>query len=408
MSQMDDDRHQDPGPPAGPDQPVFEPPATPAGTSPDALAWSGGWPPSPAAGDRGSQPPPAWGPVPSVEAGGRATAAGDGPEPPSPSSSWQAHPAGGGPRGRRRAMASVVAAALVVGAAAGGVAGYLGRSLGAPAATVAAPRAPSTSTTPAVSGSNAADTVNVATLVAKVEPALVDIQATGPSPNYYSPLFGNGLNPFGGQQATSDAGTGMVLTSGGLALTNDHVVAGSSTLTVTFNGQTATHPAHLVGQDPSADVALIQVEGVSNLPTVTLGDSSGAAVGDAVLAIGNALNLTAPTGGFTVGEGIVSGLDRQVSTSTDNLSGMIQTDAAISSGDSGGPLVASGGQVIGMNTAAAASSGSNTAQNIGFAIPANQITALLPRLEKGGTVGGGSTGTQGSAGGGLPTVGRNG
>jgi S1-C subfamily serine protease len=135
-------------------------------------------------------------------------------------------------------------------------------------------------------------------------------------------------------------------------------------------------------------VALIKINNVSNEPTVTFGNSNALQFGDAVVAIGNALGLAAGTP--TVTTGIVSALGRTVTAGTANssetLNNMIQTDAAINPGNSGGPLLDSSGAVIGMNTAVAGSSTGSSAQNIGFAIPSARIVALLPELEKGGTV----------------------
>jgi S1-C subfamily serine protease len=141
----------------------------------------------------------------------------------------------------------------------------------------------------------------------------------------------------------------------------------------------------LLGTNPTYDVALLQINGGSNLPAVTFGNSSRLVVGDAVVAIGNALGLAAATP--TVTQGIVSALGRTVTAgsssggSTETLKNMIQTDAAINPGNSGGPLIDSEGQVIGMNTAVAgATSDGTSAQNIGFAIPAARIESLIPSL----------------------------
>ena len=191
-----------------------------------------------------------------------------------------------------------------------------------------------------------------------------------------------------------DQGTGMILTSNGLIVTNNHVIAAinqgyGGTITVTRTGQTRAIPAVLIGTDPSQDVALIQAQGVSGLPHVTLGDSNDLATGDSVVAIGNALGLSAGTP--TVTNGIVSALGRTVTASgeagNETLHNMIQTDAAINPGNSGGPLLDSNGNVIGMNTAVAGTlpDGEN-AQNIGFAIPVQEIRTLLPLLKNGGTV----------------------
>jgi serine protease Do len=159
---------------------------------------------------------------------------------------------------------------------------------------------------------------------------------------------------------------------------------------VTLFDQTAALPAHVVGTDPGDDLALVQIDQAANLPTVTFGDSSRAQVGDDVLAIGNALALA---GGPSVTEGIVSAENRSLTAQndagqTENLTGLIQTDAAINPGNSGGPLVDSDGEVIGMNTAVAANtSGNAPTQNIGFAIAVNSVRPLLGRLQSGGTGG---------------------
>jgi S1-C subfamily serine protease len=330
---------------------------------------------------------------------------------PHQSSGWEAHPPVAAPPagshrrasgpGRHRFGVAALVAALVAGGVAGAVSARLsGHS------TVVIGSSPSASATAASSSSG----VTIAELVRKVEPALVDITATGTT-EQVSPVFGNGLDPFGGTQTqtTEAAGTGMILTSNGLVLTNAHVIAGASSIRVNLDGQTSTHPARLVGEDAAKDVALIQIEGVSGLPTVTLGNSAGVVAGDSVLAIGNALDLQ--TGGFSVSNGIISGLDRSIATDNgEHLTGMLQTDAAISSGDSGGPLVNGAGQVIGMDTATATSSSQNTAQNIGFAIPVNEIRSLIPELEKGNigtpTFGSSAANPSGSSGSGVGNSGN--
>ncbi len=193
-----------------------------------------------------------------------------------------------------------------------------------------------------------------------------------------------------------DEGTGMIITSNGEVVTNNHVIelfssgGGSGSITVTQYGQTKPEPATLIGDDATKDVALLRINNASNLKTVTFGSSAKTEVGDAVVAIGNALGLAAGTP--TVTSGIVSALGRSVTaggegTASENLTNLIQTDAAINPGNSGGPLIDTAGQVIGMNTAVAGTSndGSN-AQNIGFAIPIASVESLIPQLEKGGTI----------------------
>jgi putative serine protease PepD len=196
-----------------------------------------------------------------------------------------------------------------------------------------------------------------------------------------------------------DEGTGMILTSNGEVITNNHVIElyteGNNTgsITVTEYGQTKPLPATLIGYDQTKDMALLKITNASNLPTVTFGDSSKAVVGDSVVAIGNALGLSAGTP--TVTQGIVSALGRTVTaggigTQTETLQNMIQTDAAINAGNSGGPLIDTAGQVIGMNTAVAGTTSDGTnSQNIGFAIPTAQVAATLPELQKGGQAGNG-------------------
>ena len=208
---------------------------------------------------------------------------------------------------------------------------------------------------------------------------MVSIDAKSPEPASEM-TFGSG-SP-GTQE---DEGTGMIITSDGEVVTNNHVISGATSITVTLYGSLKPLPATLIDTDPANDVALLQIEGRSNLPTVSYGDSDDIQVGDAVVAIGNALGLSAGTP--TVTQGIISAKGRTVQasddsgTSTETLINMIQTDAAINPGNSGGPLVDSSGKVIGMNTAVASSAdGTAQAQDIGFAIPANKIAQLLPGL----------------------------
>ena len=214
--------------------------------------------------------------------------------------------------------------------------------------------------------------MSIPAIVKKVEPMIVSIDVKNNS--------------------SEDQGTGMIITANGLVVTNNHVIAAavqSGTITVTRTGSTKSIPAVLVGTNPIDDVALIKVEGVSNLPTVTFGNSNSLVVGDAVVAIGNALGLAAGTP--TVTSGIVSALGRTVTAgttnSTETLDNMIQTDAAINPGNSGGPLLDSSGNVVGMNTAVAGTLADGTnAQNIGFAIPAATIETLLKSLRAGESV----------------------
>ncbi len=222
---------------------------------------------------------------------------------------------------------------------------------------------------------------DVQEVLAKVEPAVVSIDSA------------SGSGGSAGGDFVQAAGSGMIITPDGEVLTNNHVVAGASAVTVTLFGQTKALSAHVLGTDATDDLALIQVDHVSGLPTVTLGDSSQTRVGDSVLAIGNALALA---GGPTVTEGIVSAENRSLSAQndtgqTENLAGLLQTDAAINPGNSGGPLVNAQAQVIGMNTAVASSSTGNApTENIGFAITVDSVKPRLAQLRQGGSGGTGS------------------
>jgi S1-C subfamily serine protease len=221
--------------------------------------------------------------------------------------------------------------------------------------------------------------VTIPQLVSKVIPAVVSIDVKS-----------NG---------NEDEGTGMIISSTGEIITNNHVIelysegGDTGSITVTEYGQNKALATTLVGYDQSKDVALLKINNGANLPTVTFGNSNKAVVGDAVVAIGNALGLAAGTP--TVTQGIVSALGRSVTaggegTETETLQNMIQTDAAINPGNSGGPLIDTSGQVIGMNTAVAGTTSDGTSsQNIGFAIPAASVESLITQLQKGGQSGNG-------------------
>ena len=171
------------------------------------------------------------------------------------------------------------------------------------------------------------------------------------------------------------AGTGVVLSDDGLVLTNAHVVADSDDISVRlFDG--SQHDASLVGSASDSDLAVIKVEGAAPLHPATLGRSADLEVGEPVIAIGNALNL----GGLpSVTTGIVSAVDRTISSPEGTLSGLIQTDAAINVGNSGGPLVDAGGEVVGINTAIL-----QDTENLGFAIDIDSARPVIEDLKAGG------------------------
>ncbi len=181
----------------------------------------------------------------------------------------------------------------------------------------------------------------------------------------------------GDPTASSAAGSGIVLDDAGLVMTNAHVVADASSISILFaDGRVAD--ADLVGSIPETDVALVQsASGTSTVPA-ELGSTTQLAVGDDVVAIGNALNLGSQP---SVTRGIVSALDRSLDAGSMRLEHLIQTDAAINPGNSGGPLVNAAGQVVGMNTAIIQDS-----QSVGFALSIDELRPLAEQIRDGGGV----------------------
>ncbi|NQW17604.1 MAG: trypsin-like peptidase domain-containing protein [Chloroflexi bacterium] len=166
------------------------------------------------------------------------------------------------------------------------------------------------------------------------------------------------------------SGTGVILESDGVILTNQHVIDGAITITVALADDTVFQGT-IVGEDDSVDIAIIKIE-AEGLHTAPLGDSSALRVGEDVIAIGHALGLA---GGPTVSKGVVSALGRTVSQGTDQLTDLIQTDAAINPGNSGGPLVNDDGKVIGINTARL-----DSGEGIGFAIEIDIAKSIVEQL----------------------------
>jgi putative serine protease PepD len=181
-------------------------------------------------------------------------------------------------------------------------------------------------------------------------------------------------------------GTGIIITSDGEILTNNHVVEGSKTARVRLYGSTNPITADVLATDPGNDMALIKLRNTTGLVAATFADPESIAVGDPVVAVGYALALD---GGPSVTSGIISALNRTLQLDEETfLNALIQTDAAISSGNSGGPLINMNGQVVGINTAVANGGFSSAANNIGFAIgvkEVNRVNAILHDMANGGT-----------------------
>ena len=178
------------------------------------------------------------------------------------------------------------------------------------------------------------------------------------------------------------AATGMVISSNGLVLTNNHVIDGTQGLTARLVTTGQRFTARWLGYDKSSDIAVIQLVGASGLKTVPMGDSDAVKLNDQVVAMGNADGA----GGAPAVTGTITGLNRTITASDDGsfssetLHGMIQTDAQIVPGDSGGPLANTSGQVIGMDTAAATGSVEGSQQDVGFAIPINKALAIARQI----------------------------
>ena len=272
-------------------------------------------------------------------------------------------PPGHGKRRRLAMTASVAAVGLAVGA--GAVYAMEGTSIAA-----------------MTSASTALSTSQIAS---RIDPGLVDIVSTL------------------GYQSAEAAGTGMVVTSSGEVLTNNHVIDGATSIKVTDIGNGRTYTATVVGYNKTDDVAVLQLQGASGLSTASFGNSSGVTAGDKVVALGNA---GGKGGTPSVAAGRVTALNQAITASdegsgnSENLTGMIETNANIQPGDSGGSLVNAEGQIIGMDTAASSSSemsspfgsspsgqssssSSAQSQTQAFAIPINRALSIASEIEAG-------------------------
>ncbi len=189
-----------------------------------------------------------------------------------------------------------------------------------------------------------------------------------------------------GYRAAAAAGTGMILTADGKVLTNNHVIDGSTKIQATVVGTGKVYEAKVLGTAPTLDVALIQLVGASNLPTVKIDRNKTVKIGDPIVAAGNA---GGKGGDPSVVSGVVTDLGQTITASDENganvetLHNLIETNAPIRPGDSGGPLIDSAGAVIGMNTAAAASNQFQTAESVGYAIPIGDALDIVRKIERG-------------------------
>ncbi|HXY43005.1 MAG TPA: trypsin-like peptidase domain-containing protein [Acidimicrobiales bacterium] len=210
--------------------------------------------------------------------------------------------------------------------------------------------------------------LNAAAIASRVDPALVDVKVTD------------------GDEGIVAEATGMVLSASGVVLTNNHVIDGATSIQATDVGNHRTYPARVVGYDLAGDTAVLQLQGASGLATVVIGNSSAVRVGARVVAIGNA----GGTGGTpSVATGSVTALQQSivavndVTSATEQLSGLIETNSPIQPGDSGGPLVTAAGDVIGMDTAASSSYSFSGESTQGYAIPIATARGIAQQIRKG-------------------------
>jgi putative serine protease PepD len=268
--------------------------------------------------------------------------------PPPPVPPYAVIPPSGGRRWPKRVAGGAAVLALV---AAGGTTG----GLLADHYLLDKPGTAATAST-ASSSATVADSNNLAAIVAKVQPSIVTVMVDSAN--------------------SSVLGSGVVINSTGLVLTNNHVIASDGTVSVRLSdGRTV--PAKVVATDTGHDLALVQASGLSGLTPVTFGTSDSVAVGDSVLAFGAPLGLE-----NTVTSGIVSAQNRSLDTGDEKLTGLLQTDAAINEGNSGGALVDLSGHVIGINVAIATASQQDSGSiGVGFAIPAGTVTGVVQQLQ---------------------------
>lgn len=240
----------------------------------------------------------------------------------------------------------------------------------------------------------------VVNIVKKYSPAVVSIVATKDLPvfertfnpfsgfcddPFFSQFFDCGNDSFGFRQKGFEkrqvgAGTGFIVKSNGLVVTNKHVVSDESASYTVITNNGTKYSAKVLDRDPFQDLAIVKIE-AQGLPTVELGDSDSLEVGQTVVAIGNALGEFSNS----VSKGIVSGLSRSITASSgqssERLEKVIQTDTAINPGNSGGPLLNLRGQVVGITTAMVSG-----AQNVGFAIPINKVKKIIQDVELRGKI----------------------
>ena len=234
------------------------------------------------------------------------------------------------------------------------------------AAALPPPSSATVDAAPAAAGEASAPT-DVSDIYARVAPGVAFISASG----------SQGSSQFGGQGGSSASGSGFLIDGNGHVVTNDHVVEGANRFTVRFGEGGRALDAKLIGDDPSTDLAVLEVD-ASKISAETrplgLASSSTLRPGDAAIAIGSPFGLSG-----TVTTGIITALDREIESPNGfPISGVLQTDAAINPGNSGGPLLDARGRVIGVNSQIASSS--QQSSGVGFAVPVDIVKQVIPQL----------------------------
>jgi len=275
----------------------------------------------------------------------------------------------------RRRAAALVAVVVLVGAGAAAVAYGLGAHRTSKTTQAVTTTVTSTPTPTITSTANTSGPKSIAEIAQDASPGVVEVDVTTSGSGSSQVPFGGG-----GSSGTAEAeGTGFVIDTAGHIVTNEHVIQGASSVTVTFDDQ-STYKATIVGKDESTDLAVLKVNApASVLHPLSFGDSSTVGVGDGVVAIGDPYQLD-----DTVTSGIVSAVGREI-TSPNNMpiENAIQTDAAINHGNSGGPLFNLDGEVIGVTAQIQSQGGGN--EGIGFAIPSNTVQQVTTELIQTGT-----------------------
>ncbi len=348
-----------------------------------------GWPQGPQEGGEGPQDPHL-----GIPQGHGGPAGWQGEQWPGGQWAWGPSPGGWGPaypstpptRSRRRGLAALAATLLTVLALLVGVGiGYgvwsarsstatPGRSFGSAGGTSRSTFTGAAATSSSAGGTKVSSATgapsNIATIRAKVMPALVDI------------------NTVLGYETEEAAGTGMVLTPTGKVLTNNHVIEGATKISVTDLGNGRTYSATVLGYTRANDIAVLQLAGASGLKTVHIGNSASVKVGEAIVGIGNA----GGTGGVpSAAGGSVTALSQSITasdqgslgTTYEHLTGLIESNADIQPGDSGGPLVTTSGAVVGMDTAASAAQGYSFRGAVtgrGYSIPINEAMSTARQI----------------------------